>query len=82
MDENKAKQGYDSPIFSEMRYVQHGSENHLVDIRGLEDYQMPMPESEFHLLSDTGDDDSDSETDEDVSSESGGTDEDGRRCLQ
>ena len=40
-----------------------GSEDHLVNIRGLEDYQMPKPESEFHLLSDSDDDD-DSDGDE------------------
>ena len=32
-----------------------GSENHLVNIRGLEDYQEPAAESEFHLISDEND---------------------------
>ena len=32
-----------------------GSENHLVNIRGLEDYQIPAAESEFHLISDESD---------------------------
>ena len=64
-----------------------GSENHLVNIRGLEDYQMPMPESEFHLRSDTNDDDSDGveyyerETDEDISSESGDSADEDEDCT-
>ena len=64
-----------------------GSEDHLVNIRGLEDYIMPKPESEFHLMSDDDDDDSESsDTDgveyeqsdvrSDISSDDSTTDED------
>ena len=39
-----------------------GSEDHMVNIRGVEGYVMPKPESEFHLESDS--DSSESEYDE------------------
>ena len=34
------------------------SEDHLIDISGLEDYKIPAPENEFHLLGDDESDDS------------------------
>lgn len=39
------------------------SEHHLINISSLEDYEMPAPEKEFHLLSDKESDDSDVESD-------------------
>ena len=63
-----------------------GSEDHLVNIRGLEDYIMPKPGSEFHLMSGGDSESSDSDGVEyeqsdvrsDISSDSDGstTDED------
>ena len=38
-----------------------GSEDHLLNIRGLEGYNMPNPENEFHLESSS---ESDSESDD------------------
>ena len=34
-----------------------GSKEHLVNIRGLEDYRIPKPESEFRFVSDDSDSD-------------------------
>ena len=41
-----------------------GSEDHLVNIRGIEDYTMPKPEKEFHLVSSEDESESESEYEE------------------
>ena len=41
-----------------------GSEDHMVNIRGIEGYVMPKPENEFHLDSDSDSDSSESEYEE------------------
>ena len=45
-----------------------GSENHMVNIRGIEGYVMPKPESEFHLESDSDSSESESESEYDEGS--------------
>ena len=38
-----------------------GTENHEVDIRGLDGYIMPLPEEEFHLETDSDSEDENGE---------------------
>ena len=45
-----------------------GSEDHMVNIRGIEGYVMPKPESEFHLESDSDSSESESESEYDEGS--------------
>ena len=41
-----------------------GSEDHLVNIRGIEDYTMPKPEKEFYVVSSEDESESESEYEE------------------